>query len=130
MTDRSDWREHTQEGLMGVLGPLLTRQVDGHWQYGLHVGEAHLNIAKRVHGGAITTLMDQALSALAWQHADRTTCVTIQLNMNFISGAKIDDLLIATGKVVKQTGSLLFLDGEIRVSDVTVATAQGIFKKL
>lgn len=130
MADRSHWREHTQEGLLGVLGPLLTRQIEGHWQYGLHISEAHLNIAKHVHGGTIMTLLDQALSALAWQYADRTTCVTVQLNINFISGAKMDDLLIATGKVVKQTGSLLFLEGQIQVSDVTVATAQGIFKRV
>lgn len=126
--DRSSWREHKHDGLMGTLGPMLSRQIDGSWQYGLLVRNGHLNAAKRAHGGAITTLMDQAMSVLAWQHTSRTACVTIQLNINFIGSARMDDLMIATGRVVKTTRSLLFLDGEIRVADATIATAQSIFK--
>ncbi|GAB2897468.1 PaaI family thioesterase [Paralcaligenes ginsengisoli] len=126
--DLSGWREHKHDGLMGTLGPLLSRQIAGRWQYGLMMRDAHLNAAKMVHGGAITTLMDQALSALAWQHTSHTPCLTMQLNINFIDAARLGDFMIASGRVVRATRSLLFLDGEICVADGTIATAQGIFK--
>lgn len=113
---------------MGTLGPLLSRQVDEGWEYGLQARDIHLNAANIIHGGVITTLLDQALSALAWQHAGRVPCVTMQLNINFVDSARLGDLMIASGRVVRATRSVLFLDGEIRINGRIIATAQGIFK--
>ncbi|MFT0548738.1 PaaI family thioesterase [Allopusillimonas ginsengisoli] len=126
--DFSGWREHTLDGLMGAVGPLLSKRVDGGWQYGLVVSERHLNAAGVVHGGTITTLLDQALSALAWHHAGKTPCVTVQLNSSFLDAARCGELLIATGRVVRATRSMIFMVGEVMVEECTIATCQGIFK--
>lgn len=126
--DLSSWREHKLGGLMDAVGPLLSKKIDGSWQYGLMAGERHLNAAGLVHGGAITTLLDQALSALAWRHAGKTPCVTVQLNSSFLDGARRGELLIATGNVVRATRSMIFMVGEVRVEEYIIATCQGIFK--
>jgi len=126
--DFAGWREHKHDGLIGVLGPLLSRQEEGRWLYGLVAREVHLNAAGMAHGGAITALMDQALSALAWQSAGRVPCVTMQLNINFLDAVRQGDFMVASGRVVRATRQLLFLDGEIQVKDRAIATAQGIFK--
>ena len=124
------WRTHDVPGLMGALGPLLSQRDGQQWLYGLQVRPEHLNQAGHVHGGTITTLMDQALSAIAWHHAQKTPCVTVQLNVSFLGAAKAGDLLVARGHVVKATGSLLFMDGSIEVNAAVIATAQCIMKRV
>lgn len=124
------WREHTVPGLMGILGPLLSQKEAGQWLYGLRIRQEHLNQANNVHGGTISTLMDQALSAIAWSHANKTPCVTVQLNVSFLGTAKLGDLLVARGRIVRTTGSLLFVDGSITVNNAVIATAQGIMKRV
>ena len=72
--------------------------------------------------------MDQALSAVAWQHVGRKPCVTVQLGIVFIDSVRSGSLMVASGQVVRATRSLLFLDGTIRVESTVVATSQGLFK--
>ena len=124
------WREHSLAGLMGTLGPLLTRREGETWAYGLNIDERHLNQAGMVHGGTLTTLMDQALSALAWEKSGKRPCVTVQLNMNFLQPGRVGDTLVARGRVTHQSGSMLFLDGDIQCGDTVLATGQAILKRL
>ena len=124
------WREHSPPGLLSVLGPLLSQRRDDQWIYGLRVRPEHLNPAQVVHGGTLATLMDHALSAIAWSHTQKTPCVTVQLNCNFLGPAALGDLLVADGHIVRETGSLLFMAGNITVNGTAVATAQGILKRL
>lgn len=125
-----DWRSHELPGLMGTLGPMLTRREDDGWAYALRVQEGHLNQAGAVHGGTITTLTDQAISAIAWARAGKVPCVTVQLNVSFLGPAALGQLLVARGRVSREAGSLLFLDGTVHADDTLVATAQAVMKRL
>lgn len=65
-----------------------------------------------VHGGAISALIDVAATAAAWSAADlargpRGTTVT--LTVNFISGARSEDV-IATAQVIQRGKSLVVCD--------------------
>jgi uncharacterized protein (TIGR00369 family) len=126
----SDWREHDLPGLLGQLGPLLTRRDGDQWAYAIRVRDDHLNQAQVVHGGTITALMDLALSTIAWDRAGRTPCVTVQLNVNFLGASRSGQLLTARGKVSHEAGSLIFLDGTLHADEVLVSTAQAIMKRL
>lgn len=124
------WRTHDLPGLLGVLGPLLTRRDGDQWAYAIRVRDDHLNQAQVVHGGTITALLDHALSTIAWDRAGRAPCVTVQLNVNFLGASRSGQLLIARGKASHETGSLIFLDGTLHADDVLVSTAQAIMKRL
>lgn len=124
------WREHYPSGLMATLGPLLSRREGDGWMYGLQLDERHLNQAGIVHGGTITTLLDHALSTIAWQHAGKTACVTVQLNTSFLRGAQPGQLLTARGTVTHSSGSMLFLDGTLHADEQLIATAQAVMKRL
>ncbi|WP_233208162.1 PaaI family thioesterase [Pollutimonas subterranea] len=126
----SGWRAHDLPGLLGVLGPLLTRRDGDQWAYAIRVRDEHLNQAQVVHGGTITALMDHALSTIAWDRAGRVPCVTVQLNVNFLGTSRAGQLLVARGKVSHEAGSLLFLDGTLHADDILVSTAQAIMKRL
>lgn len=132
MTDTSDssWRQHKLPGLMGILGPLLSRRDGEGWAYAIRLRDEHLNPAGAVHGGTLAALMDHALSAIAWSHTDKTPCVTIQLNTSFLGPSRSGQLLVAQGRVDRETGSLLFLSGSVYADDVLVGTAQAIMKCL
>lgn len=128
--DESTWRSHELSGLLGVLGPLLTRRDGDQWAYAIRVRDEHLNPAHVVHGGTITALMDHALSTIAWDRAGKKPCVTVQLNVNFLGASRSGQLLVARGKVSHEAGSLIFLDGTLHADDSLVSTAQAIMKRL
>lgn len=124
------WRTHDLPGLMGVLGPLLTRREGDQWVYAIRLRDEHLNPARVVHGGTLTTLMDHVLSTVAWDRTGRTPCVTVQLNVSFLGASRAGQLLMARGTVTHEAGSLIFLDGALHADDVLVGTAQAIMKRL
>jgi hypothetical protein len=57
-------------------------------------------------------------------------CVTISLEVKFISAALINQILIGKIKIQKKTKSLIFITCEILCSKSIVATASGIWKIL
>ncbi len=124
------WREHLPKGLMSTLGPLLSKKQDEIWLYGLTVRDAHLNPAGVVHGGTISTLMDHAFSAVCWYSTDKTPCVTVQLNVNFVKPAYLGDTLVVNSRVTQKTNSLLFVTGEVSVDGNIIATGQAVLKAL
>lgn len=126
----TQWRQHQLPGLMGTLGPLLSRRDASGRCYGLALDARHLNQAGVTHGGTLASLLDQALSALAWEHAGRIPCVTVQFGMQCLRPSQAGQTLVATGRVTHETGSLLFLSGEIHADDVIVATAQAVMKRV
>jgi uncharacterized protein (TIGR00369 family) len=124
------WRRHAVPGLMGALGPLMSRREADGWAYALELGDAHLNQAGIVHGGTLAALLDHALSAIAWDHTGKTPCVTVQLNVSFLGSSRAGQLLIARGQVDRETTSLLFLTGSVYAENTLVGTAQAIMKPL
>jgi uncharacterized protein (TIGR00369 family) len=124
------WRRHDVPGLMGALGPLLSRREQDGWTYALEVREAHLNQAGIVHGGTVAALLDHALSTIAWSHVGKVPCVTVQLNVSFSGSSRAGQLLIARGRVDRETGTLLFLTGSVYADDTLVGTAQAVMKPL
>jgi len=125
-----EWREHHLPGLIGTLGPLLSRRDEQGRAYGLHIDEKHLNPVGVVHGGTVATLVDQVISAVAWEHNDRQPCLTIQLNTTFLKATLPGETLVARGRVTHQTGSMMFLEGVVYSGDELVATAQAIMKRM
>jgi uncharacterized protein (TIGR00369 family) len=104
--------------------------VDGKRLHGLLVEEKHSNIHGIVHGGMISTFLDQTLGHTVWEASDRGPNVTIQLNVHFISGAKQGDFLIAEGEVMRVTRSIVFVRGRLTAGDRLIAHADGVWKRL
>lgn len=92
------------------------------------MGEHHLNPAGFVHGGMLTTLLDQVLSTAAWQTAGRVPCVTVQFDSQFLSAVRAGAFVEARAEIVKKTRELIFTRGELFVSTVRVATGNAVLK--
>ena len=123
---REGWTPRTLPGFAGLVGPLWTRREGDGWAYAILVEDRHSNPAGLAHGGLVSTLADHALSVVAWEANARRPCITVALDVRFLAPARPGDLLVARGRVVRQTGSLAFLDGRVSVGDADIATATAI----
>ena len=57
-------------------------------------------------------------------------CVTINLDIKFISAGKLNEKLVGKVKVLKRTKTLVFINCEIFGTEKIVATASGTWKIL
>lgn len=124
------WRPRVLPGFVGLVGPLWTRQEEPDWAYGVLAGPEHLNPAGLVHGGLLMSLMDHALSAIAWEAVGRRACVTVQMDTQFLSGARESQFLTARGRVTRATSSLVFMNGTVCVEDKEILAASALLKVL
>jgi uncharacterized protein (TIGR00369 family) len=122
------WKPHDSPGFFGVVGPLWTRKDAQGWAYALLAEERHHNRAGIVHGGMLCTLIDQALSAIAWEANERKPCITVALDVQFLAPVRAGDFIVARGEVVRQSSSLAFVRGTLTVEGTTVLSATSILR--
>ena len=122
------WKQRDLAGFIGSVGPLWTKKEDDVWAYAIVSKPEHTNPAGIVHGGLLMTLLDHALSAIAWEDAGRRPCVTVQIDVRFLAAVPPDRLVEARGRVVRRTTTLSFTEGNLTVDGEVVATASAILK--
>ena len=123
--------DETNSGYSAHLGGLKSKKIDdSNYEYYAEVKEIHLNTAKMAHGGFLTFIADTGMGNAAHRAADGKRCVTISLEVKFISPGKHGDKLIAKVKVQKKTKTLVFLSCEILNSEGVVAITSGVWKIL
>lgn len=128
--ESNGWMPRNLPGFIGLVGPLWTRRENDTWAYGLRMEAKHLNPAQRVHGGALMTLMDHAISSVAWESSGRKPCVTIQMDSQFQGAALQGQFVEVRVWVTNQTGSLLFARAEMVAGEQLIMSAQALLKKL
>ena len=118
-------------GFMKHNGGLLFKTIsETEYQFKTTITENHLNAAGITHGGFIAAVVDAGAGTAAHRAAGSSPCVTISLELKFISTVKLGQELIGNTKIQKKTKSLVFLTCELKASDKIVATASGVWKIL
>ena len=118
-------------GFMKHNGGLLFRTISkDEYEFKTTIKENHLNAAGITHGGFIAAFVDAGAGSAAHKSADQNPCVTISLELKFISAVKLGQELIGKTKIQKKTKSMVFLTCELTVTDKIVATASGVWKIL
>ena len=118
-------------GFMKHNGGLLFKTIsEKEYEFKTTISENHLNAAGIVHGGFIAALVDAGAGTAAHRSADNNPCVTISLELKFISAVKIGQELFGRTKIQKKTKSLVFLTCELTAENKIVATASGVWKIL
>ena len=98
----------------------------------LRVDDAHLNMQGLTHGGMLTTLADGALGitiGLAQLRARgrRQAQVTVSLNADFLSSAKVGDWLEAHVAITRMGQRMAFANCDLRVAGKQVLRANAVF---
>ena len=118
-------------GFMKHNGGLLFKTVsENEYQFKATIKENHLNAAGITHGGFIAALVDAGVGAAAHRVAEKKPCVTISLELKFISAVRLGQELIGKTKIQKKTKSMVFLTCEMFADNKIVATASGVWKIL
>ena len=118
-------------GFMKHNGGLLFKDVsDNEYHFKTKINENHLNAAGITHGGFIAAFVDAGAGTAAHRSARGSPCVTISLELKFISVVKLGQELVGKTKIQKKTKSMVFLTCELFVANKIVATASGVWKIL
>ena len=123
--------DESNQGFMKHLGALDLKKIDDtNYEFKVVVKEIHLNTGKIAHGGFISTIADTGMGTAAHKIAGDKRCVTINLDMKFISAGMLGDKLVGKVKILKKTKTLVFISCEISNSSDIVASANGTWKIL
>ena len=123
--------DETNKGFMKHLGGLDLKKIDeANYEFTVKVQSMHLNTGNIAHGGFLSTIADTGMGTAAHRIAGDKRCVTINLDIKFISAGMLDDILKGTVKVLKKTKTLVFISCEISNSSDIVASANGTWKIL
>ena len=118
-------------GFMKHNGGLLFREVSkNEFEFKTTIKENHLNAAGITHGGFIAAFVDAGAGTAAHRSTDQNPCVTVSLELKFISPVRLGQELIGNTKIQKKTRSMIFLTCELTTEGKIVATASGIWKIL
>ena len=118
-------------GFMKHNGGLLFKTIsESDYEFKATIKESHLNAAGITHGGFIATFIDAGAGTAAHRVADQKPCVTISLEIKFISPVNLGQELIGKTKIQKKTKSMVFLTCELIIENKIVATASGVWKIL
>ena len=105
-------------GFMQHNGGVLFKAISkNQYQFKAVIKENHLNAAGITHGGFIAALIDAGAGTAAHRSADNNPCVTISLDLKFISAVRLGDELVGNTKIQKKTKSMVFLTCELTVAD-------------
>jgi acyl-coenzyme A thioesterase PaaI-like protein len=122
--------DETNTGFMNHIGGLSLKKLDvNNFEFSVVVKEIHLNSGKIAHGGFLSTIADTGMGTAAHIVSNKR-CVTISLDMKFISAGILNQTLNGKVKIQKKTNSLVFITCEIFNSGGVVATASGVWKIL
>ena len=112
-------------------GGLLFKTIsENEYEFKATIKENHLNAAGIVHGGFIAAFVDAGSGTAAHRATNQDSCVTVSLELKFISAVKLGQELIGKTKIQKKTKSMVFLTCELTASNKIAATASGVWKIL
>ncbi|MEP2235012.1 MAG: PaaI family thioesterase [Alteripontixanthobacter sp.] len=118
-----------------VLGHVQVRVEGDRVRTRMQTERRHSNLQDNIHGGVTLSLIDislfSAMNLLGSQDGGRA--VTLELSNQFVGGGIVGKPLDALTQVVRETGRLMFLRGDVvqavEGGEHTVAAFSGIIRK-
>jgi uncharacterized protein (TIGR00369 family) len=118
-------------GFMKHNGGVLFRDIsETEFEFKSKINEKHLNAAGITHGGYLSALIDAGAGTAAHRASGNAPCVTISLDLKFISASKEGDEITGFARILKKTKTLIFLFCELKCNDQIITSASGVWKIL
>jgi len=117
---------------MDMIGGDLEVWEEGRVVMSLVLEEKHMNPNRVLHGGVLTTLLDEATGAAivtirGIEVMAESPHATVDMNVVFVSGARPGDVLVCEGRVLRVGRSIAFAEGEVRRRGTDDLIAKGQF---
>ena len=116
-----------------VMGRLITRiDEDGKARLRMFPERKHENLQGIIHGAVALALID--ISMFTTMHTigsgNAGPSVTLELSTQFVGGGDPTRPLDAVNEIVRETGKLVFIRGQVVQDDDVVASYSGIVRKM
>lgn len=102
---------------------------DGSFVHGFRAAEQHCNGMGIVHGGLVTAFADGLMGTAVWR-STQVVGLTIRLNADFLSIAKVGDWVEGTATVTRATRSVAFVESHVHVGSRPILHTTGVFKMM
>jgi uncharacterized protein (TIGR00369 family) len=112
-----------------LVGPIYLRDEPGDRRCAMRAEEKHCNRRGVVHGGMLMGFADTAFAAIRNMDGPEPSA-SVTFTFEMMLPANVGDLIEARMKVVRRTGSLNFVRGELIVGEETIVTASTVEKRL
>jgi uncharacterized protein (TIGR00369 family) len=115
-----------------LVGAELEVWEEGYVRYGVTLEEKHTNPNGVMHGGVLTTIMDEAAGAAVVtirgiEIMATAPHTTVDMNVSFISAARAGDEIVIEGRALRVGRSVAFAECEARRRGQDSLVAKGRF---
>jgi len=118
-------------GFMKHNGGLLFKIIsENEYQFKSTINKNHLNKAGITHGGYIASLIDAGSGTAVHRSTNTNSCVTVSLDIKYISPTKESDQILGFIKILKKTKSMVFVICHLKCNNKIIASASGVWKIL
>lgn len=122
------WYE--EEPFEDFVGPFYYLEENNNNISAFECKKNHLNSMGSLHGGMIMSFIDYTLFVVSLDKIKKDSFVTISCNTEFLRPSIDDDIIFGRGEITNQTGSMIFVKGEIYNKKQTISTFSGILKRV
>ncbi|WP_211745870.1 PaaI family thioesterase [Paenibacillus sp. Marseille-Q4541] len=100
----------------GLLGCKMLSATENKVVISITAGKQHTNSMGIVHGGVLSSLMDQAMGMVAVAAKQIDNCVTTNLNIHYLAPMHQGELIV-TAEVIHEAGRSLTTKAEVKNAD-------------
>ena len=111
------------------IGPFFFHMDGAHPRTAFRPRAEHANTHGTVHGGILMTFADYT-ACLGASGGEQESSATISLNTEFVAPARVGELLLGEGEVLRRGHSLVFVRVTVRVEDRAIMAASAVIKRL
>ena len=124
------WLNWPDDPFETLTGPFHFRCADGIARGAFMPEGKHLNGHGIVHGGVLLTFADAMAGSLVHLTLDGQWAVTVTLNSEFMGAGVSGTLIEATGRVVRATKSMVFVQGHLEQNGQPILAFSSVLKKV
>ena len=120
--------ELPRSALMALIGGELGAWEEGRVVMSIKLEDRHMNPGGVVHGGVLTTLMDEATAhTIATVRGLESPLATVDMNVSFLSAARPGDELQCEARTLRVGDAVAFAEADVRRRGRDDLVAKGRF---
>ncbi|WP_416897591.1 MAG: PaaI family thioesterase [Minwuia sp.] len=111
-------------------GPFYWRKREDRLRFAFLAEPKHCNSGGIVHGGLLMTFADLMMCGTATQGTDDRGVFTVSFTSDFMASGMEGELIKARAEVVRRTGQMVFVRGEIYTDDKIIMTCSSVLRRI
>jgi acyl-coenzyme A thioesterase PaaI-like protein len=112
------------------IGPFYFKRDGADYDFAFLAAGHHCNANNIVHGGVLMTFADYGLCMVASDGYQAESCLTVSFNCEFVAATEAGQIVSCRAEIVRKTGSMVFVRGDISAAGQVVMNFSAVVKRL